>query len=89
MKDLTKGNIYKTFLLFAIPMVLSSLLSQAYSTIDTIMAGKLLGDNALAAIGALSHLKPLSTPYFGATAWAWVCMFPICLAQERMGNLGG
>lgn len=57
MKDLTKGNIYKTFLLFAIPMVLSSLLSQAYSTIDTIMAGKLLGDSALAAIGALSPFE--------------------------------
>lgn len=54
MKDLTKGNIYKTFILFAIPMVLSSLLSQAYSTINVILAGKLLGDGALAATGALS-----------------------------------
>lgn len=54
MKDLTKGNSYKTFILFAIPMVLASLLSQAYSTINVIMAGKLLGDNALAATGATS-----------------------------------
>ena len=64
MKDLTKGNIYKTFLLFAIPMVLSSLLSQAYSTIDTIMAGKLLGDSALAAIGALSPFETFVNSVF-------------------------
>ena len=69
MKDLTKGNIYKTFLLFAIPMVLSSLLSQAYSTIDTIMAGKLLGDYAWQPSAPFLRLKPLSTPYFGVMAW--------------------
>ena len=46
MKDLTKGNIYKTFLLFAIPLVLSGVLSQGYSIINTILAGKLLGDDA-------------------------------------------
>jgi len=67
MKDLTKGNIYKTFLLFAIPMVLSSLLSQAYSTIDTIMAGKLLGDNALAATGALA---PFAT-FINSVFWGY------------------
>ena len=54
MKDLTRGNIYKTLLLFAIPTVLAGLLSQAYATINTILAGKLLGDTALAATGALA-----------------------------------
>lgn len=64
MKDLTKGNIYKTFLLFAIPMVLSSLLSQAYATINTVMAGKLLGDNALAATGALAPFNTFVNSVF-------------------------
>lgn len=67
MKDLTKGNIYKTFLLFAIPMVLSSMLSQAYSTINVIMAGKLLGDNALAATGAVT---PFST-FINSAIWGY------------------
>ena len=67
MKDLTKGNIYKTFLLFAIPMVLSSMLSQAYSTINTIMAGKLLGDGALAATGAVT---PFST-FINSAVWGY------------------
>ena len=56
MKDLTKGNIYKNFLLFAIPMVLSGLLSQGYSTLDTVIAGKYLGADGLAAIGATAPM---------------------------------
>ena len=67
MKDLTKGNIYKTFLLFAIPIVVSSLLSQAYSTIDTVMAGKLLGDSALAATGALAPFNL----FVNSTFWGY------------------
>ncbi|MBQ4515722.1 MAG: hypothetical protein II978_02920 [Clostridia bacterium] len=52
MKDLTKGNIYKTFILFAIPLILSGLLSQAYNIIDSMIAGKFLGEHGLAATGA-------------------------------------
>lgn len=64
MKDLTKGNIYKTFILFAIPMVLSGVLSQGYSTINTIIAGKLIGSDALAAIGAVSPFETFLNSIF-------------------------
>ena len=56
MRNLTEGNIYKNFILFAIPMILAGLLSQAYATIDTAIAGKYLGDEGLAAIGSTSAL---------------------------------
>jgi len=56
MRRLTEGNIWKNFLLFAIPMVLSGLLSQAYSTIDTMIAGHYLEETGLAAIGATSSV---------------------------------
>ena len=52
MKDLTKGNIYKTFFAFGVPLVLSGLFSQLYTIVDTIIAGKFIGEHALAAIGA-------------------------------------
>ncbi len=66
MKDLTSGNIYKNFILFAIPMVLSGMLSQAYSTINTIIAGKFIGDTALAAVGATAPLISfLSSAFWG------------------------
>ena len=64
MKDLTKGNIYKTFILFAIPMVLSGILSQSYGIIHTIMAGKLLGDEALAVVGSISPMDTFINSIF-------------------------
>jgi len=67
MRDITKGNIYKNFLVFAIPMVLAGLLSQMYSTIDTIIAGKLIGETGLSAIGASGPtLMLLSSLLWGA-----------------------
>ena len=52
MKDLTSGNIHKTFFLFTIPMILSAVLSQAFGIIDTSIAGIVLGSKGLAALGA-------------------------------------
>ena len=54
MKDLTQGNIYKTFFIFGLPLVLSGVLSQSFHIVDTMIAGKFLGDNGLAAMGAVS-----------------------------------
>ena len=64
MRDLTEGNIYKTFFLFAIPLVLSGVLSQGYSIINTVIAGKLLDDTGLAAIGATSALDTFINSVF-------------------------
>lgn len=77
MKDLTSGNIYKNFILFAIPMVLSGMLSQAYSTIDTVIAGKFIGDSALAAVGATS---PLIT-FISSVFWGFGVGFSIYVAR--------
>lgn len=76
MKDLTKGNIYKTFILFAIPLVLSGLLSQCYNLIDTVIAGKFLGDNGLAAIGSTSAFISFSSSIF----WGYAAGASIHLA---------
>ena len=64
MKNLTEGNIYKNFILFSIPMVLAAIFSQGYSIINTIIAGQLIGDKALAAIGSLSPLSALVNSAF-------------------------
>ena len=44
VRDLTKGNIGKKLILFAIPMLLSSLVQQLYNTVDLIYAGNFLGN---------------------------------------------
>ena len=51
-RDLTKGNITKGLLLFALPMIAGNLLQQFYNIADTLIVGQALGKNALAAVGA-------------------------------------
>jgi putative MATE family efflux protein len=52
MKDFTKGKISKQIFNFALPIVLSSLLQQLYSIVDSIFIGHFVGKEGLAAIGA-------------------------------------
>lgn len=50
--DLTKGNETKAILLFAIPMIIGNLFQQLYNVVDTIIVGKFIGSDALAAVGS-------------------------------------
>ncbi len=52
MKDLTTGKEGKRILNFAIPMLLGNVLQQMYNVVDSIIIGKVLGKEALAAVGA-------------------------------------
>lgn len=50
--DLTSGNIAKTLLGFAVPMIAGNLLQQIYNIADTLIVGRYLGEDALAAVGS-------------------------------------
>ena len=50
-RDLTTGNVAKTMLLFAGPMIMGNLLQQFYNIADTLIVGKFLGAEAMAAVG--------------------------------------
>ncbi len=52
MKDLTTGNEGKRILNFALPMLFGNIFQQLYNIVDSIVVGKVLGDEALAAVGA-------------------------------------
>ncbi len=52
MKNLIQGNIFKNLILFAIPLMLSGLLSQSFGTINTMIIGKLLGEAGIAESGS-------------------------------------
>ena len=77
MKDLTKGNIYKTFFLFGLPLVLAGVLSQTYHVIDTMIAGKFIGEHALASMGAISPL----ISFVSSLLWGYCTGFSIYIAQ--------
>jgi len=52
MKDLTIGNERKLILQFALPMLLGNLFQQSYNIVDSIVVGRFIGKEALAAVGA-------------------------------------
>lgn len=51
-KDMTDGKPLKLILQFAIPLILGGLLQQLYSIVDTIVVGRLISAQALAAVGS-------------------------------------
>lgn len=63
-KDLTEGNIYRNYLLYVIPLILASLLSCAYSTVDAMIAGKFISEHALGAISATGSFDTVFYSFF-------------------------
>lgn len=52
MKDLTEGKEGRIILRFALPMLFGNVFQQLYNVVDSIIVGKVLGKEALAAVGA-------------------------------------
>lgn len=59
MKDLTKGNVLKLIIAFAIPIGLGNVFQLLYSLADTRIVGSFLGDDILAAVGATNSLNSM------------------------------
>lgn len=77
-KDLTTGKTRKLLLAFALPTLLSNVFQQFYNLADTAIAGHILGDNALVAIGASSTINSLVLSF----AWGLNGGFGIIIAQS-------
>lgn len=50
-KDMTSGNTVKLIMIFSIPLLIGNIFQQFYSMVDTIIVGRYLGVDALAAVG--------------------------------------
>ena len=59
MKDLTKGSPMRLIILFALPILLGLVFQQAYTLTDTIIIGKAMGTDSLAAVGSSSSVVSL------------------------------
>ena len=58
--DLTQGRPIKQILLFSLPLVMGTLFQQLYSFMDTVMVGRLISEEALAAVGTTYSLNFLT-----------------------------
>ncbi len=54
--DMTKGSILKHLIMFSIPLIIGNVFQQFYSMADTVIVGRTLGVNALAAVGSTGAL---------------------------------
>ena len=85
-KDMTVGAPWQRIAEFAIPMLLGNIAQQLYNTVDSIVVGKYVGDNALAAVGSSSPILNLLLALFvGISTGAGIIISQRFGANDREG----
>lgn len=85
--DLTNGPIIRTMLRFALPMILGDLLQQCYNIADTLIVGRVLGADALAAVGSAFSLMTFLTSILLGLAMGSGTVFSIRFGQKKTDAL--
>ncbi len=82
--DMTVGNPWKQILKFTMPMLLGNIAQQLYSTVDSVVVGKYVGDNALAAVGSAAPIFNLLLVLFiGVSIGATIMVAQYLGAKNR------
>ena len=82
--DMTQGSPWKSIMMFTIPMLIGNIAQQLYSTVDTIVVGKYIGDDAIASVGStLPLLNMLLVLFMGISAGASVMVSQYFGAKDR------
>jgi putative MATE family efflux protein len=83
-KDLTEGPPWKGIVEFTIPMLIGNIAQQFYNTADSIIVGRYVGDNALAAVGSASPILNLLLVLFvGISVGAGIMVSQYFGAKDR------
>ena len=83
---ITEGVIWKQLLTFFFPILLGTFFQQMYNTVDTIIVGRFVGTQALAAVGATSSFMNLINGFFiGLSTGATVILSQFYGANDRQG----
>jgi len=84
--DMTEGAPWKGIVSFTLPMLIGNIAQQLYSTVDSIVVGKYVGDNALAAVGsAVPIVNLLLVLFIGISTGAGVMVAQYFGARNREG----
>ena len=82
--DMREGNPVSQIVRFAIPMLLGNIAQQLYNTVDSIIVGRFVGDNALAAVGSAGPILNLMIVLFvGISVGASIMVSQYFGAQKR------
>jgi len=85
--DLTEGSIPKKLLLFALPLIIGNILQQFYNIVDTIVVGKYLGEDALAAVGSAYTIMILITSIIIGLCMGASVFFSMRFGQKDYGGI--
>ena len=85
--DLTEGKISKVLLLFALPMIAGNMLQQFYNIADTLIVGRVLGTDALAAVGSAYTLMTFLTSVFLGLSMGSGALFSIYRGRRDESRL--
>ena len=86
-RDLTRGPVMGSMLRFAVPMILGNLLQQCYNIADTLIVGRFLGKNALAAVGSSFTLMAFLTSILLGLCMGSGALFSIRFGQRDEDGL--
>lgn len=82
--DMTEGTPWKKIVIFTLPMLIGNIAQQLYSTVDSIVVGKYVGDNALAAVGSAAPiLNLLLVLFIGISMGASIMVAQYFGAKQR------
>lgn len=82
--DMTVGKPWKDIVLFTVPMLLGNIAQQLYNTVDSVVVGNYVGDNALAAVGSAGPLVNLLIVLFvGISVGASIMVAQYFGARDR------
>ncbi len=85
-RNITEGVIWKQLLSFFFPILLGTFFQQMYNTVDTIIVGRFVGTQALAAVGSTGALISLLNGFFmGLSSGATVLVSQFFGASDRTG----
>lgn len=83
---MTHGNIAKQLIVFAIPLLVGNLFQQLYNTVDSIVVGNFIGDQALAAVNSSGPIIDMLVSFFmGLSLGAGVLISNYFGAQDCQG----
>ena len=82
--DMTVGEPWKQIVMFTLPMLIGNIAQQLYSTVDSIVVGKYVGDNALSAVGSSAPILNLLLVLFvGISMGAGILVAQYFGAKQR------
>ena len=87
-QDMTQGSPLKCLLLFSVPLLIGNVAQLAYSTVDSIVVGRFVGDAALSAIGVASPILNLFLVLFIAIGSGVMVMVAQYFGAKEYDNLG-